>query len=235
MPFFHLPMKKIIRSIVTILLVCLYWFACENSTKPEKVTGRFTGTVIGVQSGTNVPVSQAYIITNDSLLAITDENGVFDIAAIKEGDYEIICSALFYADTVMELTIEADQTVNHDFTLEPDSATGKVYGEFQDGDFWIQMLNEGADLADWDAESVWAGVTGATLQSKTVGFLVPDRTVALEDSVLAFTDGFGQYWFRIPNGTYPFTGSCEGYQSVTKVVTVPANDRVYLNFILPRE
>ncbi len=228
-------MKKIFGLVIVIIGLNLLWYSCDNSTEPKKLTGNFTGVVEGIQSGSSVPVDHAYIIAGDNLLAITDENGAFDISAIEEGTYHFICSALFYADTVKELMIEADKTLEYNFSLVPDSATGKVYGEFQDEILWNQMLNEKPYLANWDADSVWAGVTGATLQTKTLGYEIPPRTIRLGDSLLAYTDGFGQYWFRIQGGTYPITGSCDGYQSVTKVVKAIPDQKVYLNFILPRE
>lgn len=121
--------------------------------------------------------------------------------------------------------------------------TVKVYGEFEDLFLFQQALKETPEMAGWSDEEVWDGLSAATLQAKTLEREVPDRIVwlgSLEDlrqgkaTILAYGDGFGQFWFKLPPGTWTVTGSCEGYQPQERTVTLVAGQTSYLNFYLPR-
>jgi hypothetical protein len=134
----------------------------------------------------------------------------------------------------VQVSILGGRTTVQDFVLIPDSSVVKVYGEFQDLDLFNQRVSENPQLATWDSKQIVDGTTGATLQNKTLQVEVPDRIVSLGDSVVALSDGFGQFWFRIPCGAHRLKGSCEGYRSVTRVVKVRSDRTPYVTFLLPR-
>ena len=115
------------------------------------------------------------------------------------------------------------------------TGTGTVLGEFQDETLWNQRLQEDSTLAEWSEKQICDAATGATLQSKTLGYLVSDRVVSSQDSTLTTSDAWGQYGIIIDSGTYSLTGSCEGYESITHVVNVLPDSIIYVNFILPRQ
>ncbi len=222
--------KKIIYFALLLLVV---WAGCKkNSTEPPLLT---PGSVSGiVRCGGNV-VHSAYIFWGDSLLTTTDSQGAYHVDNVEPADYLLTASALFCGDTTLSVQVKSGSTTTLDFTLSPDSSIGRVYGEFQDDSLFQQRVLQDAGLASMTEKEICDGGTGATLQAKTLGYYIPDRTVSLGDSLLAYSDGYGQYWLKLPTGTYPLTGACEGYKSRTRVVTVPPNDgRVYLNFFLPR-
>jgi uncharacterized glyoxalase superfamily protein PhnB len=197
--------------------------------------GAVQGTVRCLLKSGAVVVPSAYVFWGDSLLATTDVQGNYLIDGLTAGDYLLTCSALYCGDTTTAVSVQNGRTMTLDFNLLPDSSTGRIYGEFQDDFLFQQRLLEDTTLSGWTEKEIYDGGTGATLQTKTLEYFVPDRTVSLGDSILAYSDGWGQYFFRMPVGTYSLTGACEGYKSVTRVVRVEADVKTYLNFFLPRE
>ncbi len=111
---------------------------------------------------------------------------------------------------------------------------GTFLNQRKDGTLFEDSLKTNPSMAEWGAKTVYDAATGATIQYKTFEHAVPERRVALGDSVLAEADAWGQYVFKIRTGTYRITGSCEGYESVTRTVTVEPDGRHYMNFFLPR-
>lgn len=223
------------KSIFISLIFILIWSACNQTTDHVQTQGNLQGTVSCMSTDGASPVYRAFIFWGDNLLATTDEQGSYRINNLNAGIYELLGSALFCGDTTLSVQIQGGRTVTLDFTLQPDSATGIVLGEFQDGTLWEQRLQEDSTLAEWSEQQVCDAATGATLQSKTLGYLVPDRFVSLSDSSITFSDAWGQYGIFLPSGTYPLTGTCDTYQSVTRIVKVMPDSTIYKNFILPRE
>jgi hypothetical protein len=210
--------------------------ACDKqATGPGAVTGGVRGTVRSVLSGGTLPVPSARVSWNDSLLAVTDASGAYSIASLREGDYALRCSAPGHRDSTAQIRVTAGETTVLDFGLSPDPTPCRVYGEFQDRDAFDDSLGTHPAMGQWSDRQVVDAITGATLQTKTLHYEVPDRIVTLGDSMLAMADGFGQFWFRIRPGTYTLTGRCEGYESLTKTVNLFPGDQNYVVFFLPRQ
>jgi hypothetical protein len=226
--------KKYFYIFIFQLYLLLFFISCDRSTGPKDTLGSITGTVMNGQAAGMPAIHPAYIFSGDTLLATTDEYGKFSISEIQENIYNFTCSALYFRDTTEQIHISGGKTVTHDFYLIPDSTTGLVYGEFQDLNLFNDSLVTHPGMADWDAEQIWQGVTGATLQTKTLHYNIPDRNVYLGDSLLARTDGFAQYAFRLQCGTYQIKGTCEGYYDATEVVKITPDHHSYVNFFLIR-
>jgi hypothetical protein len=229
------------KTLFRILLVNVIFliFACQHSTEPGK-TVNLSGTVYPVQ--TDAPaIHPAYLFRGDSLMAVTDKAGHYNIASIESGTHVFICSALGYSDTTVQVTVGRDDSV-HDFQLTPDQSKGRVYGEFQDQFLWDLVLSDDPDKGGWNSKEVRDGMTGATLCAKILQVYpedLPDRMVFIGDSLLAYDDGWGQFWFEIQCGTYPLTGVCEGYRSDTRTVkivpyTPPESEKSYVIFFMNR-
>ena len=202
----------------------------DPDPSPEAI---ITGTVKNqLQEG---PVHPAFIIHGDEMLATTDEKGTYRITSVEAGHYSLICSALEFDDQTLDADVSEGETRNIDFVLTPDDRTGRIYGEFHDKTLYEENLITRPEMADWNARQLYDGVSGATLQSLTFGFDLPERQVYLGDSLVGISDGFGQYWFELQCGTYPFTGSCEGYNDTTVIVRIEPDQKVYANFILSLE
>jgi hypothetical protein len=112
---------------------------------------------------------------------------------------------------------------------------GRVFGEFEDLGLFERELRKRPTTAGWNDKQVWDGLSGATIQAKTMGPKVPDRVVLLDGEILAYADGFGQYWLALPPGTYSLTGRCEGYEDAIISVEVRRASTSYANFYLERK
>ena len=228
--------KKVCLILLLEIGFLLMMTNCDDkSTEPKPTSGTIEGNVKSILPGNLSTIHLAYVFIDDSLLATTDENGNYVIAPIEEGTYQLTCSAINYRDTTEQVQVLGGKTLIHDFYLTPDSSTGRIYGEFQDVTLFNQNIQTNPSLVDWDAKQIFNDITGATIQAKTLQYDVPDRKVFLGDSLLAISDGWGQYWFQIQCGTYPITGRCEGYYDTTKVIKIMADTRSYVNFFLYRK
>jgi hypothetical protein len=221
------------RSLLPLLAVCL-WIACKQTTEPKTRSGDVRGTVRSGSPGDASVIRSAFIFLEDSLLATSDSAGAYTVSSLPEGTHRLTCSTGGHRDTTAQVLVEGGKTAVLDFYLTPDFSVGRVAGEFQDQALFNDSLKTNPSLAGWDAKTVYDAATGATLQTKTLQVEVPERRVMLGDSLLATADWWGQYWFKIRTGTYAITGSCEGYESVTQIITVEPNGRLYVNFFMPR-
>jgi len=229
-----LNMKKYIFPLLLVLGIIFAFLNCDNTTEPKETHGTITGSVQDI-SQNNSPVYPAYLFWNDSLLTTTAEDGEFTIPELEPGNYQIICSALNYRDTTEQITVKTGKTTTHTFYLTPSLVSGRVWGEFEDMTLYNEILAADPSIAAWSEQEVYQGGTGATLQSKTLGYEVPDRKVWLGDSLLAKADNWGQYSFKLQYGTYPITATCEGYISIDTVITVIPDERIYINFFMYRQ
>jgi len=227
-------MKKYILPLLLVIGIIFTCLSCDNTTEPKETHGTITGSVLNI-SRSDSPVHPAYLFWNDSLLTTTDENGEFTIAELERGSYQIICSAVNFLDTTELISVKAGKTTSHIFYLTPNSVSGIVLGEFEDMTLYNEILAADTSKLGWDAQEVYQGGTGATLQSKTLGYEVPDRKVWLGDSLLAQADNWGQYSFKLQCGTYPITATCEGYYSINTVITVIPDELNYVNFFMYRQ
>lgn len=208
----------------------MFCMQCSTSTEPKATTGAVKGVVKAISP--EAAVYPAYLFIGDSLYATTDPSGNYTIPALPEGDILLICSASAYHDAAESALIVAGQTITHDFFLTPDSSTGRVYGEFHDTALFARSLETQPEMITWDAKEIFEGVTGATIQSKTLRRQAPERQIFCGDSLLAVSDDFGQFWLEMPSGACELKGVCEGYGEVTKIVRVLPDARVYINFFL---
>ncbi|RPH92781.1 MAG: carboxypeptidase regulatory-like domain-containing protein, partial [Calditrichaeota bacterium] len=191
------------RCICIPLVLLFLYAACQQTTEQVETMGNVQGTVSRVLPGGTVVVHPAFIFIGDSLLTTTDLQGHYQVTALEIGTYELTSSALFCGDTTLSVQVLGGRTATLDFNLKPESATGKVYGEFQDGTLFQQRLEEDTSLVNWSGKKVFDASTGATLNLKTLGIDVAECMVFLGDSSLATADAWGQYWFTIPCGTFP--------------------------------
>lgn len=225
-----MPITKLLTGAVWAILALLF-IACEKSTTPAPSTGQIAGFVTNSLAN-EIAVYPAYIFKGEKLVAVTDEKGEFSLTALEAGRYDLICSALAYADTMVQVNVIGCKTTELLVAMRPDSTTGRVYVEFQDNSLFREELKTNPTMANWDAHQVFDGVTGATLQSKTLRRELPYRYVFLGDSLLAVSDDFGQAWCEIQCGTYPLRGACEGYADTTAVIKILPDARVYLTFFM---
>lgn len=229
-------MKKIYWILLIGMSLFLIIINCnDRPTEPKPTNGMIAGHVESASPGNLGAIHPAYIFVENRLLATTDANGDYEIDSLEEGIYQFTCSALNYRDTTEQVHIRGGQQNTHNFSLAPDSVTGRLYGEFQDVTLFNQNLQINPAMSGWDAKRIFDSATGATVQAKTFGYEIPDRKVFLGDSLLAISDVWGQYWFEIQCGTYPITGSCQGYHDSTVVIKVIPNTKVYVNFFLRRK
>lgn len=227
-------------AFILILSAFVFLFTlCSNHSNPTLVqTGRVEGVVQKALTSGNVPVANAYVFWGDSLMAETDANGAYEISDLPSGDQTLLCSALYALDNSVQVEIGADKTTTLDFVLTPDSTLGRVNGEFQDIPLYQEQLAENAELASWTAKEMYDATTGATLQNKFlsgIGFEVPRSVVTFQGDTLGFDDGYGQFWFKIQQGTYPFVGSNARYESQTRTIKVVPDEKAYLIFFLNRK
>ena len=227
--------KQVVCRFIPITAVFLI-LACQHSTEPGK-TVALSGSVYALDNNAHAIVP-AYLFLGDSLTAVTAEGGSYSIPAIESGTYSFVCSALGYRDTTVQVTVDI-QNSEQDFYLTPDQSTGRVYVEFQDQTLWTEAVPAHPELDSWSSMELFEGVTGATLQTKWLHIELPDRILFLGDSLLAYSDGFGQCWASLQCGTYPLTGVCEGYRSDTRIVkivpyTPPENEKSYVIFFMNR-
>lgn len=115
----------------------------------------------------------------------------------------------------------------------------RVYGEFQDQACFDETLAEDPLLAEATEQELYDGLSGATLQTKTLGREVPGRWVCLagpdgkpRGEPVAWSDGFGQYWLVLPPGTWTLVAGCEGWENAVRTVTLTEGKDVCLNFFL---
>jgi hypothetical protein len=116
-----------------------------------------------------------------------------------------------------------------------DPEKGRIYGEFEDLGFFEKTISKKPEMAAWSDKDVWDGLSGATIQSKTMGPEVPDRMVLLDEKIIAYTDGFGQFWVALPPGAYSLVGRCDGYEDGVIKIDVKPQSVNYANFYLRKK
>jgi hypothetical protein len=112
---------------------------------------------------------------------------------------------------------------------------GRVYGEFQDASLYRGAVGKSPEMADWSDRDICDGLSGATLQAKTLGSKLGDRIILLDGKKTAFADGFGQFWLSVPEGTYTLTGRCRGYADASVKITVEPRSKQWVNLYLEKK
>jgi hypothetical protein len=233
-------MVKIYRRFSFFLILPGFLFfltTCDKSTdpeEPEETVGNISGKVM---SGT-ASLKRAYIFIGDTLRATVNSSGEYSISSLEEGNYNLLCSAINYRDTINQVQVIGGSTVTCNFDLTPDITTGWIKGEFQDIVLWEDSLLVDPEMDYWDAAMIYQATTGATMISKFLQYNVPKQRIYLEDSLISITDDWAMFSLKIQCGTYPITGTCEGYYDVTEVVkVVPSvlDSARYVNFFMTRK
>ncbi|MBN2102941.1 hypothetical protein JW835_02770 [bacterium] len=234
-------MKKsiVINWIWILIFILAALIACERIMEPENEIGhmntinRVKGFVYSrVQPDQSI--APAYIIMEDSLLAITDNQGAYVIDSLEIGIHFITCSALNYRDTTVQINVSGTDTINMDFYLTPDRSTGRIYGEFHDIPLFNEIIQNEPEKLTWDDQQMFEGTTGATIQKKWLHYDIPQIYLYLGDSLISGCDAFGQFWCELQSGTYPIRGTCGGYQDAVQVVKVLPDEKTYVNFFMER-
>ncbi len=235
-------MEKFRYIIYFFVLLCLtIYLGCgKSSTEPKPTGGKINGSVSNAQSGNMLVNQQAWIFNQDSLIATTNNDGSFSWTVKKDGAYQLLCSALGYLDATIQVQVSGGKASSCTFSLTPDTRTGRIYGEFQDMNLFIEKAAAKPELNNWNSKETWEGVTGATLMSNNLLYKVPVRSVVLGDSTLVPSDTFpsddwGQYWMDLQQGTYYLKATCEGYKDAGRVVTIYPDSTQYINFYLYRQ
>lgn len=225
--------RKFLIPVIIMLTIFLV-LRCEKTVEPVETSGDIAG-IVRSRAADAAAIYPAFIFAGDSLITSTTKNGEFTLSSLHEGYYEYTCSALSFRDTTLQVHVIGGKTTTVVFAMTPDSSTGRVYAEFQDNTLFQEALMTDSSLAEWSEKELFDGVTGATLQSKTLRMQLPDRKIFLADSLIAISDDFGQCWFELQCGTYPLRGECEGYEDGTKVVRITPDERVYTTFLMVRK
>jgi len=217
------------------IAVLFFSSSCDKSTNPkEKETkGNINGTV---RHGTTA-ITSAWLFIGDSLYAATDDSGNYSITALLEGNYDLLCSAINYRDSISQVQVTGGNTITCNFDLPADTTTGYVRGEFQDIILFNDSLVNHPSMANWDAQQIYQSTTGATLISKFLQYDVPRAKIYLGASQISITDDWAMFSVKMQCGTYRITGRCDGYHDANEVVTVlpgKLGDAVYVTFFMMR-
>ena len=219
-------MKNNIR-LVFISLLLAFVLSCEDSTAPIDSGGIFSGTI--VSASTSEPITPSYIFMDDVYIGMIENNNSFSFE-LNPGDYEFIFSAIGYLDEIVSVTISGNYT--EEIVLTENSEIGRVYGEFQDTLKLEQKILDNNDIATWDEEEIYDGVTGATILEDNSSTDFQQAKLFIGDSLVGYADVYGQYWIKIQNGTYPLTGKAEGFSNKTITIKTKSDSKVYENFYL---
>ena len=220
---------KYVRLLCLCAMVMLFTGCADEIESTE--TG-MKGSVRDI--ATVAAIHPAYIIHGQELLAVTHEDGSYEISSLKEGIYTLVCSALNYSDQSLQLAIEEGIIVSQDFLLTPDERSGTLYGELHDQVLYDEQLISNPGMADWTGKELYDGVSGATIQKKSFPDL-PRGDIYIGDSLFFSTDEYGQYWGDIQHGTYPIRVILSEYTDSMQILRIVPDSSAFANFILRQE
>jgi len=117
------------RSWLPLLLVSSFFFA-SSSLFASGPTGSITGTVTD-PTGAVVPKARIVVInegTNATRDAETNPDGDYTVALLPPGRYRVTAESLGFRKSIFsDVTVDVDQTMRVDFTLEVGAATEEVH------------------------------------------------------------------------------------------------------------
>lgn len=206
-----------------------FLFSC--STEDEQYV-KITGTLRN--QTTQHPIYPAYIFLDNEPVAMSDSTGRYETKPILPGTYSLVFSAVNYNDKTIQVEVSANDNNVFEIFLNSDYRTGKVYGEFHDKGLFDENLALNPEKADWSAEQLYDGISGATIQPWNWSFAITNCQIKMGDSIVSQADDYGQFAFNLQGGTYPFTAICDGYNDTTFVLTIESDDKVYSNIMLSR-
>lgn len=223
--------KNINCTLYLILLAALsICSSCEKEDSDETV---LLGTIKSKLD--DQAIFPAFLILGDELLATSDESGDYKITSLAPGEYTLVCSSINFDDESIVIEIEEGKITSNDFLMSPGNSLGSVYGELHDQGLYDEQLMADPSMAAWTNQELYDGVSGATIQTMTFGYDLPSAEIYIGDSLLALTDGFGQYWVDLQAGTYPLRVSMPGYRDSTQIMRVEPDSDNYSNFILSQQ
>ena len=210
-------------SVFFIIAILTGFNTCKNPISSRK-GGTFTGTISNITDNVTV-----YIIMNDSLISSSNQSNNFSVD-LAYGEHELIFSAIGYLNENVTVDINGDKKMN--IQLTENSATGRIYGEFQDKTVLEQKISQNSEIANWTEKQICDGVTGATIMEDNYDEEFQQPQLFIGDSLIKYADVYGQYWIEVQCGTYPLTGKCEGFSNKTEIIKVLPDSREYLNFYI---
>ncbi len=214
-----------IRSFLyLILLLSLVW-----SEGCEKDPGEPSVHILVMDESNGTPIRHAFLFHGNEFLGISGESGTFPDMHLEPGTIALRCSAVGFADRDQKVHVNDRGITNATFPLTADDQTGRVYGELHDLEVFREQLTGQPEMARWTGRELFDGVTGATL---FFDYDQPPATIRLGDSLMAYADGYGQFWFEVQAGTYPLTAVSEGYKDTMEIVEVIPDTRTYVIFFL---
>lgn len=212
---------------ICLLFLLIAIFSCDNPTSPVNVKAIFSGEIKNAAKGE--PVSPVYIFESDSLISTVDQNNHYSIE-LDYGEHEITFSALGFLDNVVPIKINGN--IQKEIKLTENSASGRIYGEFQNLVIFQQKIAEFNNLKNWTEKEIMDGMTGATIQGDYSDPNFEQAQLFIGDSLMGYADVWGQYWMKVQCGTYPLTGKSKGFLSKTRIVKVLPESKIYINFYL---
>jgi hypothetical protein len=216
--------NKTYKLLLIAFVLVLISISCDKESQGETI---LTGTVENMVDGE--AIFPAFLIFGDELLATTQKDGVYEIKSLEPGSYTLVCSAIDYGDKTIQVEVSEGETVSIDFQMSPDDRKGRVYGEFHNNALFLDQLTANPEKATWSGKELFDGVSGATIETS---FDMPSSTVLVGDSLYAYADGYGQFWFDIQSGTYPVTGTSSGYNDTMLILRIEPDTEVYANYML---
>ena len=212
---------------ITTVLLCS---SCKDENQGWTL---IQGSVLSMEG--HKQVHPAFLIIGNELLASTREDGSFEIDSHEPGLYSMICSSLGFRDTLIQIEVKEGTVTMLDFFLTTDDSRGRIYGELHDQSLYDAQLTKNPSMASWNGKELFDGVSGATIQTMTFGYDLPSAEIYIGDSLIALTDGFGQYWVDLQSGTYPLRVSMPGYRDTTQIIQVEPDSHIFANFILSQQ
>ncbi len=135
------------KKTIKLLLIGLTVFMLTVTISAQG-TGKIVGKVKEATSGTELTGANVFVL-NTNKGAATDQQGNYVISHVEPGTYKVRASFLGYQNQVLEVSVEANQTVIVDFLLqETTTELGEavVYGQMTRGQ--AKALNEQKNAAN---------------------------------------------------------------------------------------
>ncbi len=213
-----------------ILLAVLLCSSCEDENQDWTL---IQGSVLNIED--HEQIHPSFLFLENELLATTLENGTFEIDSLEPGICSVLCSSLNFRDTLIQIVVKEGAITVFDFFLTSDDSLGRLYGELHDQSLYDAQLTRNPSIADWNGRELFDGVSGATIQTMTFDYDLPSAEIYIGDSLIALTDGFGQYWVDLQSGTYPLRVSMSGYKDTTQIIRQEPDTDIFANFILSKQ
>ena len=221
--------RKIRTWFLSGMAILMAFSSCQDENRTFL---QIRGSVVSMKEHEQL---SAFMILGEELKAETGADGSYEIDSLEPGRYELLVSSLNYKDTLVGIELKEGYSEEILVLLEEDESGGRVYGELHDRALYDAELIRNPEMADWTGKNLFDGVSGATIQTITFGNDLPAAEIFIGDSLIAFTDGFGQYWSDIQSGTYPLRVSLPGYEESIQLVRVLPDSFIYANFILSQK